>query len=398
MSATKRRTNVEPGIYRRPDGRLEIGWRDSTGRQRWQVVSGGIKAARADLATQVAKRATGEVIAASPRLTFNAAADAWWNGRAVRLRPATQRLYGFQLAHLRKQFGNQRLTAISPSAVAVYLAQQERQGVAGWTLHSRLSVLSAVIRYAMRHLGHAGTNPVAALDRVERPSMAVKTAKVILNDDELAKLIEATDAPHRLLVQLFAETGCRKGEAAGLTWESIDLDAMTLTIDAQLDRYTGKRAPTKTARSVRTIVITPTLAAALKVRHLAAGRPATGLVFRRPGGKPCGHGQIDWMVTVARKRAGLSEITSHSLRHTHASRLIAAGWDVAEIAARLGDSIPTVMSTYAHEFDAARRRDEQRDRLTALYGSTVEAAASNATQQTPPPAGSNVTPLHAEAV
>ena len=105
------------------------------------------------------------------------------------------------------------------------------------------------------------------------------------------------------------------------------------------------------------------------------------------------------MVTVARKRAGLEGITTHGLRHTHASRLIADGWDVAEIAARLGDSIPTVMSTYAHEFDAARRRDEQRDRLATLYGgSAVEAAGSNAGQQTPPPAGSNVTPLHAEAV
>ena len=69
------------------------------------------------------------------------------------------------------------------------------------------------------------------------------------------------------------------------------------------------------------------------VRHLAGGRLSTGLVFRRPGGKRCGHGQIDWMVMVARERAGLAGITSHSLRHTHASRLIAAGWDVAEIAA-----------------------------------------------------------------
>jgi hypothetical protein len=45
MSA-KRRTRVEPGIYRRPDGRLEIGYRDATGKQRWRVVDGGIKLAR----------------------------------------------------------------------------------------------------------------------------------------------------------------------------------------------------------------------------------------------------------------------------------------------------------------------------------------------------------------
>jgi hypothetical protein len=69
----KRRTRVESGIYRRPDGRLELGWRDATGKQRWRVADGGIKAARAQLTTERHKRQTGEV-APSPRLTFEVAA------------------------------------------------------------------------------------------------------------------------------------------------------------------------------------------------------------------------------------------------------------------------------------------------------------------------------------
>ena len=51
-------------------------------------------------------------------------------------------------------------------------------------------------------------------------------------------------------------------------------------------------------------------------------------------------------------------ITFHYLRHTHASQLIATGWDVAAVARRLADSIATVLDTYAHEFDAARREDD----------------------------------------
>ena len=123
-------------------------------------------------------------------------------------------------------------------------------------------------------------------------------------------------------------------------------------------------------------------------------------MFRRPGGKPYSHRAIDYLIKAARDRAGLPAITTHGLRHTHASRLIAAGWDPAEIAARLGDTIATTMGTYAHEFDAARRRDEQRDRLSALYatGSAMEATASNGAQQTSAADESNVTPLRAEAV
>ena len=44
--AAPRRSHVERNIDRRPDGKLEIGYRDSTSKQRWKVVEGGITAAR----------------------------------------------------------------------------------------------------------------------------------------------------------------------------------------------------------------------------------------------------------------------------------------------------------------------------------------------------------------
>jgi hypothetical protein len=50
------RSRVERDIYRRPDGKLEIGYRDSAGKQRWKVVEGGITAARAERDTILAAR------------------------------------------------------------------------------------------------------------------------------------------------------------------------------------------------------------------------------------------------------------------------------------------------------------------------------------------------------
>jgi hypothetical protein len=62
-----RRVRIEKGIYRRGDGRLEIGFRDAQGKQRWRAVEGGITAARNQLAGEHAKRARGERVAADPR-------------------------------------------------------------------------------------------------------------------------------------------------------------------------------------------------------------------------------------------------------------------------------------------------------------------------------------------
>ena len=77
-----------------------------------------------------------------------------------------------------------------------------------------------------------------------------------------------------------------------------------------------------------------------------------------------------------------------NLRHAHVSLLFAAGHGPMSIAARIGDSIATVLSVCAHEYDDARRRHDESAALAALYhrgshGSLMEARASNPAQQTP---------------
>src|SRR5579884_1386840 len=169
-SSPSRRERVEPGIYCRTaaNGRqtFEIGFRDAQGRQRWRRVDGGIKAARAALAEAHAARSRGERVAADPRLRFNDAADAWWQARAVKLRPTTQAVYASCLKHLRTEFGRARLTDISPADVAAFVTRQQGKRLKGWTVKGQLTVLSAVFKYAGRHLGYTGGNPLTLLDRV----------------------------------------------------------------------------------------------------------------------------------------------------------------------------------------------------------------------------------------
>jgi len=58
-----------------------------------------------------------------------------------------------------------------------------------------------------------------------------------------------------------------------------------------------------------------------------------------------------------------------------ASLLFAAGHDPVAVAARVGDSIATVLRTYAREYDAARRRQAESDQLGALYDRQAMPAA-----------------------
>jgi integrase len=62
-----------------------------------------------------------------------------------------------------------------------------------------------------------------------------------------------------------------------------------------------------------------------------------------------------WAETAA--NLGISEVTLHALRHTHASQLIDAGVDIVTISKRLGHASPNVtLQVYAHLF---RRSDDK---------------------------------------
>lgn len=388
-NSPSRRQRIEPGIYTRTgaDGKpaYEIGWRDAQGRQRWRRVEGGIKAARRALADAHSARARGERVAADPRLKFEDAAAAWWEARAVRLRPTTQAVYKSCLAHLSERFGRARLSDIQPADVARFVADQQATGLKGWTIKGQLTVLSAVFKYAARHLGFVGASPVTLLDRVERPSVEDERPKRVLSPDELRRLLSAVDEPYRLIFELSAETGARLGEALGLVWGEVDLDAQTVSFTHQLGKR-AERVALKTARSRRCVEVTPALVSKLRAAKLAAG--ASGdhdYMFVTRAGTPHDHRNVGGRVLArAVKRAGLEAVerhgrvvepapTFHNLRHSHGSALIAAGWDIEEVSARLGHSdVGTTQRAYVHAYDAARRSEQRRDRLAALYGVTEQ--------------------------
>jgi len=148
-------------------------------------VQGGITAARKALTDPKSKRDRGERTS-DPRLTFNAAADAWWAARVVKLRPdhadRRQRRAAAPSGRLRAGFGLTRLADIGPTEVARYGSQRDAKG---WTVKGKMTVLSGVFTSAGRHLGFPRQNSVTLLDHVERPSSADEKPNRILAGDGL---------------------------------------------------------------------------------------------------------------------------------------------------------------------------------------------------------------------
>ena len=114
----------------------------------------------------------------------------------------------------------------------------------------------------------------------------------------------------------------------------------------------------KSKASRRTIALSPVVVEALAAHLAAFGSGEEGVVFhtmRRDAGIRVLGGDY---IRAAVKRAGLSGVTWHSLRHYHASTLWSAGVSPALVAERLGHDIQMLMRTYAHVI----RADDERVR------------------------------------
>lgn len=363
------RNRIAPGIYERigPDGQrrgMEIVYKDAAGKTRRRTVHGDENAARDALAKARVRRVDRAQEPSDPRTSFNAVCDAFEAAHVAGLRPNSQAVYRSALRRLRKKLGAKRISAITKADVKQLIADERREGLKGWTIHSHIACLSAIFTFAGDDLDIPVSMPRLKPSERPKPADDARDHRV-LSDDELERVLAAFTERDRLYFRTLAETGARESEVLGLIPRRVDVENATLTFREQLGRPRlvngqhegGGLRPLKTHVSRRTIEITRSLAAAMS---LAAGHER---VFEFT------HTHIDhaWRQALKRAKVADPQPTLHDLRHTHVSRLIADGWDPVEIAQRIGDTLATTLSVYAHEFDARRRGEQRRKALEALY-------------------------------
>ncbi|MDO4452792.1 MAG: site-specific integrase [Lachnospiraceae bacterium] len=189
---------------------------------------------------------------------------------------------------------------------------------------------------------------------------APKTKKIkYLNQFELHTLIahlDIKDTPNwDWLILLVAKTGMRFSEALAITPEDFDFARQTLSISKTWDyKGDGGFLPTKNKSSVRKIQIDWQIVVKFSVltRNLPSNKP----IF--VGESKIYNSTVNDVLSRHCKACGISEISIHGLRHTHASLLLFAGVSIASVARRLGHaSMTTTQKTYLHIIQELENKD-----------------------------------------
>jgi integrase len=430
--ATRRRVSVERNIYRRPDGRFEVGFRDTNGKQRWRVP--GFPAAfdtisHARRARDAVKgmKASGERVQPSPRLKFGDAADRWLSDQVIELRPATQGIYGNAVRnHLKPRWGKRRMDSLTPDDAARLIRELRALGLSEWTISGIQKAASRVFKFARRRMGWHGTSPFELLENGERPRVSEAKERRIYTPDEFAQVVAASPEPWGTLFRLASVVGARESELLGLQWSDLtlsDIDVATIRFCHQVDRA-GRRVELKTEES-RAVLPLPRSVALMMLEHKARSEHSgpRSYVFATASGRPLGQRNVLRALYTAQERArtpgGITtfpELFEHDenghlvvdrqgdftpnrtprrrlppLPDFHALRHAAAM--VCDDAEEARDLLRHRNSNVTRAIYRAHFSDQRREALRSRMEARMEAAAGSTSQQTAVPIRPEVLPL-----
>jgi integrase len=231
------------------------------------------------------------------------------------------------LAIAQRPFARTKMSALTSSLLAAY-RDERLKTVSGATVNREFSVLSHAIETARREWDvYLPTNPCTL---VRRPPQGRPRDRRFQGDEEERLLAACRAARNKWLahfVALAIETGMRRGELLGLIWDNVDLERRTAFLPV-----------TKNGES-RGVPLSSRAVAVLR------GLPASsnGRVF--DGLTPLA---LRLSFNRATRRAGITGLRLHDLRHEATSRFFEKGLNVMEVASVTGHKTLQMLKRYTH--------------------------------------------------
>jgi integrase len=259
---------------------------------------------------------------------------------------------------------------------AIPIARLDREDVAGWIeglanggkLSRRsVQICRTVLRAALAEAVEEGLIPRSPAARVALPRSVAKPAKQkeieAWNAGEIDRFLDAS-RDHRWAIgfRLGVLYGLRRSEVLALRWDDLDAKAKTLRVDQSLVavRTGAAWSDAKNERSRRRIPLDDETIRMLNRRHAeqATERLLAGaawedndLIIATRQGRLVLPRSYDRALALLVEKAGVPRLTTHGLRHTAATHMVAGATDIGQlraIADILGHSPEMLMKTYAH--------------------------------------------------
>lgn len=240
---------------------------------------------------------------------------------------------------------------------------KEKNGYSEKTIKHHYTLMSGILNSAIKW-GYLYINP----NQNVTPIKVHKKEIECYSPEEVERLIEVLQnepIKYQAVILLALDSGCRRGELTGLTWNDIDFDKSTININKTTQYVSGYgtfEKSTKSDTSNRVVYITPTTIQVLKKYKLKQDKQKLLLgnkwsnstrVFTTDCGEDMHTDRPYKILKHIINKYNLKDITFHGLRHTSISLQISSGIQAQIISKRAGHSnVSITHNIYSHFFES----------------------------------------------
>jgi integrase len=329
------------------------------GKPQYRSFKGNKRAAVAELTRLTASAINGTYVDGN-KFTVAEFLDRWMRDWAeVHNSPKTQQNNAQLIkAYITPHIGTVPLQKLKPLHLSELYAELLREGGSDGSKLSATTVgnVHRVLKNALRHAVRWGLILKTPAADISPPRNDADEIEVLSENEAKALLKRLRGSSLYVVAVLGLATGMRRGEICALRWGDVDLVGGIIKVERSLEQSKSgglRIKPPKTRTSRRTISIPTTVVEELRKHRLAQQEHwlaiGLGKLTADTTVTATAFGQMRSPDSLSRDWCALKVGTLHSLRHAHASQLIAAGMDVVAVSKRLGHANPTVtLRIYAH--------------------------------------------------
>lgn len=297
--------------------------------------------------------------------------------------------------YIKPALGSYYLKDLEPATIQEFMNKMFNDGFARNTLTAVKGILTRSLDYAVTTAKFISVNPADSvrlpLPRAKAKVETRKKERTVYTDDQIVEIFKRFPEGHSCHIPLILgyHCGTRLGETFAVTWDDFNVDRRQLTVNKQVQYHNGEWFIVDTKyESVRTIDLDDECYNVLlrAKEKIDKAIPYYGEFFHRlylddsvNGMKRInsdGIGQevhfintredgtfiqprvLQHCYRIIHYQLGYEDTDFHSLRHTHASNLLAAGCDPTYVQERLGHKdVATTLRTYAHVTELMRLKN-----------------------------------------
>lgn len=278
-------------------------------------------------------------------LTFEEVADEWWEFHEPTLGPITAKGYTPAIRRA-KEYLSGPVREVTPTDINQYILSLARKQYARKTVTNHLAVVNQIMKYAVQN-GYIDTNPAREIDV---PKGLAKTPRDMPTSEEIKIIKNTTAEPMGMFAYWVMYTGCRRSELLALTWDDVDLNTRTITINKsryQLHNKVYTKDP-KTESGNRVLPILNKLLDVIPTKGKGLVFPYNGEMYTER------RFELEW--NKYRKKYGIN-CTPHALRHCYATMLYEANVPVKDAQELLGHAqASTTQDIYTHIRDSQKQK------------------------------------------